>query len=116
LRSKSWAGTLLLALLLLRAYVPVGYMPARGAPFLLEICPAGLMVGMAHHAHQHGGSHAEFENCPFGSTPGAAPISSHLDFAASGQVAVPLIFALDSPLYQAKLARAHQPRGPPALS
>jgi hypothetical protein len=117
LRQKSWAGTLLLALLLFRAYVPVGYMPAKGGPFLLEICPAGLMVGMAaHHAHQHGGSHADFENCPFGSAPAAAPISHHLDVVATGQVALPLIIALESPRYEWKLARSHQPRGPPSLS
>jgi hypothetical protein len=117
LRQKSWAGTLLLALLLFRAYVPVGYMPAKGAPFLLEICPAGLMVGMAtHHAHPHGSSHAEFETCPFGSAPAAAPISHHLDFAAGGQVAGSPILALESPRYEGKLARAHQPRGPPSLS
>jgi hypothetical protein len=35
-------------MLLLRAYVPVGFMPASGAPFLLQLCPAAgaLPMGM----------------------------------------------------------------------
>src|ERR1700722_13337479 len=30
----------LLAALLFRAYIPVGFMPASGTPFLVELCPA----------------------------------------------------------------------------
>jgi hypothetical protein len=56
----------LLAMLLFRAYVPVGFMPTSGSPFLLELCPAAAPLPMsmpmpAH--HHHSGSHAHFENC-----------------------------------------------------
>lgn len=41
---------LLLVTLLFRAYVPVGFMPSGGHPWLLTLCPAGLSVPMpAHH-------------------------------------------------------------------
>src|SRR5580692_678018 len=67
---------LLLVALLFRAYVPVGFMPASGTPFLLELCPATYQSPMpAHPGHHHSGTHTHFENCPFGSAP-AAVISS----------------------------------------
>ena len=39
--------SLLLALLLLRAYIPIGFMPASGSPFLLEFCPAAASIADA---------------------------------------------------------------------
>src|ERR1700681_2829280 len=67
---------LLLVILLFRAYVPVGFMPASGAPFLLELCPAAVTAQMpAHYAHHHSGSHVECVNCPFGSAPANGPLS-----------------------------------------
>jgi len=52
----SRAGILLLALLVFRAYVPAGFMPASGVPFALELCPAAT-AGMPGHLHHHAGSH-----------------------------------------------------------
>ena len=46
-RRRLKLSSLLLALLLLRAYVPVGFMPASGTPFLLELCPAAAPMPMA---------------------------------------------------------------------
>jgi hypothetical protein len=71
----------LLAMLLFRAYVPVGFMPASGTPFLLELCPAAapmpMSVPMAAH-HHHSGTHTHFENCPFGSVSAPSPLP-HVD-------------------------------------
>jgi hypothetical protein len=114
-RRRLWAGCLLLALLF-RAYVPVGYMPASGAPFLVEICPTGLPMPAMHHAHHHSASHADFEHCPYGSAPAMGPISQHLELAAATRMVSPSVnaFYVSHPI--ARLERAHQPRGPPTLA
>ena len=111
---------ILLVLLLFRAYVPVGFMPASGTPFLLELCPAASSVPLAAHAsHHHGDSHAlqhaHFENCPFGSGPAAGPISHLVVFQPPGLIAAPPVVAVDSLRPGIQWARAHQPRGPPTL-
>jgi hypothetical protein len=111
------ASVLLLALLVFRAYIPVGFMPAAGAPFQLEICPAGLAAGtVAHHLHHHPGPHAQFENCPFGSAPVAGPTSHPIDISAAGPMLFQPAFSLEASRISARPARAHQPRGPPALA
>ncbi len=72
----------LLAMLLFRAYVPVGFMPASGTAFLVELCPAvaALPASMPmpmpahdHEHHRHSDNHSHFENCPFGSATAAGP-------------------------------------------
>ncbi len=111
-------SSLLLGLLLLRAYVPIGFMPASGHPFEIELCSAALsmdmpaMPGMVH--HHHSGSHSKFEVCPFGSAPSAGPIS-HIDFFSPAGPIKTDVFGVSTPLLlSARLERAHQPRGPPA--
>jgi hypothetical protein len=89
----SRAGIWLLALLLFRAYVPAGFMPANGAPFALELCPAATL-SMPAHLHHHSGTHADFESCPFGSAPAAGPISHLLDFASAGPAPLARMAAL----------------------
>jgi len=105
-------------MLILRAYVPVGFMPAGGHPFEIQICSAALsmdmpaMSGMVH--HHHSGSHSNFEACPFGSAPAAGPIS-HIDFfAPTGPIKTDVFGRFTPRLPSARLERAHQPRGPPA--
>ncbi|MDP9013076.1 MAG: hypothetical protein M3O41_10555 [Pseudomonadota bacterium] len=106
---------LLLVVLLFRAYVPVGFMPASGAPFLLEPCPAVYQAPMpAHHGHHHSDTHAHFENCPFGSAPGAGPIAHIVAFAPPAPVVSQPILAFESLRLSVLLPRAHQPRGPPS--
>jgi hypothetical protein len=113
---------ILLAMLMLRAYVPVGFMPAAGTPFLLELCPSAAPMpaylgGAAHHDHhQHSETHRHFENCPFGSAPGAGPASQLVVFQSPGQVTSLESVAFESFHVGAPVARAHQPRGPPALT
>jgi len=117
-RRGSWAGIWLLALLLFRAYVPAGFMPAGGVPFALELCPTGLvgLAGMpAGHLH-HAGTHADFETCPFGSAPSAGPISHHVDFESTGPAPSRQIVAFEAPRLSLRPQRSHQPRAPPSLA
>lgn len=134
-RRRNLATCLLLGLLLLRAYVPVGFMPADGAPFLLQLCPAAgelpmdmsmdphmdmspgmdmskgmdMPMGAAHGSHQHG----HFDQCPFGSAPAAGPLSQFLVFEPAGLAPwfTPADFQSARP--SQRLQRAHPPRGPP---
>jgi hypothetical protein len=107
----------LLAALLFRAYVPVGFMPASGTPFLLEICSGQYPAPMAsHHAHQHSGNHEHFEHCPFGSAPAAGPISHVVDFQPSGQISSFIVIDFVPLTVGVRLDRAHPPRGPPSLA
>jgi len=108
--------TLLLVALLFRAYVPAGFMPASGTPFLLEICPAAYQAQMpAHHGHQHSETHSHFENCPFGGTPVAGPISHIVAFEPPAHL-VSQPAAFEASYFSARQPRAHQPRGPPSLA
>ena len=111
----SRAGIWLLALLLFRAYVPAGFMPASGVPFALELCPATTLGALAH-VHHHPGTHADFESCPFGSAPAAGPISHLLVFASAAPAPVARMALLDSLPPTLRAQRTHQPRGPPALA
>ncbi len=108
---------ILLAVLLFRAYVPVGFMPASGAPFLLEICPVGLPAGMlSAHLHHHSGVHDHFENCPFGSAPAAGPTSHFVGFEPALQIVSESVAAIEPLRLGVRLQRAHQARGPPSLA
>jgi len=56
---RNLTASLTPAVLLFRAYVPLGFMPASDSPFLLEICAQGLQLpAPAHHHHgQSGDTH-----------------------------------------------------------
>jgi hypothetical protein len=114
-RQSSGTGILLLALLLFRAYIPAGFMPAAGAPFLLELCPS-VAAGMpAHHQHHHpAGSHADFETCPFGSAPASGPISHHLELALAAPASSEPLVAFAAARIAVRAQHDHQPRGPPS--
>jgi hypothetical protein len=115
-RRRNLLTSFLLAMLMLRAYVPAGFMPASGTPFLLEICPTGLPAGVfAHHLHHHSGVHEHFENCPFGSAPAAGPISHVIGFEPAGQIIFRSVVAFESLRLSLRLQRAHRSRGPPSL-
>ncbi len=178
-RRQRLVSGLLLGLLLFRAYVPVGFMPASGTPFLLELCPeagpmpvsmdmatdmpmrksgmtmdtsmdtsmdmSGMpmdmsmdMPGMPMHAgtpmdpsmpmptrmamdgathHQHSGVHGSFDHCPFGSAPGAGPISQIITAEPPGCIAGALKVAAFT-VFNLPLRKdpAHPTRGPPSLT
>jgi hypothetical protein len=115
-RSRHTAGLWLLALLIFRAYVPVGFMPASGIPFALELCPVGLAGMPAAHVHQHGGTHADFATCPFGSAPAAGPISHDIAFEPPALALSRTVAAPQSSCLTLRPKRSHTPRGPPSLA
>jgi hypothetical protein len=108
----------LLAMLLFRAYVPVGFMPASGTPFLLELCPAAAPMPMsmpmpAH--HHHSDTHTHFENCPFGSASASGPLPY-----LGAVKALPPVNLESAPTIEllpvgVRLVYLPQPRGPPLL-
>jgi hypothetical protein len=107
----------LLAVMLLRAYVPVGFMPVNGSPWLLEICPSGLYGLLPGHAlHHHPGNHSQFESCPFGSAPAAAPVAHIVAFDAVAQTHVHSAVDNSPPPAAVQLPRAHRARAPPHLA
>jgi hypothetical protein len=110
-------SSLMLAALLFRAYVPVGFMPASGAPFLLEMCPASYQVPSAsHHGHHDSASHSHFENCPFGSAPAAGPIAHIIGFDPPAPIVSKPLRSFEPLRWSARLDRDHPPRGPPPLA
>lgn len=117
-RGRELATGLLLAVLLLRAYVPVGFMPASGTPFALEVCPVGMHGAVhAHHApHPASPSHTDDESCLFGSAPAAAPVAHVIAFEPPARLSLqsPLAFSSAGPGIQ--LPRAHRARAPPRIA
>jgi hypothetical protein len=117
LRTKA---LIVLVALLFRAYIPVGFMPASGAPFRLEFCPAfGMAVPAvsAHHLHHHGSQHhVDLQNCPFGSAPAQGPVSDLLVFDRPGPTPFLEAFASELKPPVERPLRSHQPRGPPSLA
>jgi hypothetical protein len=144
-RRRTVATCFLLGMLLLRAYVPVGFMPAAGSPFLLELCPAAgatpVDMGMAGHRdmdghmgmsmlmdmsmpmgmHMSAGTHpghqhGHFDQCPFGSAPAAGPLSQFLVFEPAGLAPSFTPVDFQSAQPSQRPQRAHPPRGPPSLA
>jgi len=118
-RRRDLLTSFLLAMLLFRAYVPVGFMPASGTPFLLELCPAAapmpMSMPMPGH-HHHSDTHTHFENCPFGSASAAGPaphLSALSPLLPIDPASVPTIELLPVGV---RLVYLPQPRGPPLLA
>ena len=107
---------ILLAALLFGAYIPVGFMPADGAPFHLELCPAAAPIPMPLHQHHHSASHVHFENCPFGSAPAAGPAFHLIALNAPGRISSFVRIPNTPVVLSTQPSRTYQPRGPPALA
>jgi hypothetical protein len=117
-RRPNVLAIVLLAALVFRAYVPVGFMPASGAPFLVELCPAyaGSVLPAHQGHHHHSQSQADFQDCPFGSTPALGPVSHLVAFEPAGQTNSFVAIPAEPGRLSTRLLRAHQPRGPPSLA
>ena len=108
-----WLTWSVLLVLLLRAWIPVGFMPgqsAHGVP-VLRFCEGHQHPRGAPGAPRHAGS--DSDRCPFAAAPGLAPASSipAAPVTASGVV---LALALESQAPpQPRLWRAHGARAPP---
>lgn len=110
--------SLLLLVLVARALVPAGFMPAADGSAQLTLCPDGMLMpsdaGSGSDTAARNSGHVHTDHCPFGSAPFAAPIA-HLPVIpqlaaanhAPGFDAAPWIPAIRG-------SRTHQPRAPPA--
>ena len=116
-RSRDLITSILLVALAFRAYVPMGFMPASGTPFALELCRDGFPApDAAHHQHHHGDSHAQFAHCPFGIAPAGGPVSHVAAPDAPAPIASAPIADVEGLRLIARFDRAHQPRAPPRLA
>jgi len=116
------AGLLLLAALLMRAAVPVGYMPAApGTGLLFELCPDGMPAGFnpsEGHAHHHhaapdAAGEAGADQCQLGhmlSSAAAVGDSWQLDIVET----LPVFSPMPTPPERGIAATAYRSRDPPA--
>ncbi|MEJ0005710.1 MAG: hypothetical protein WDM77_04820 [Steroidobacteraceae bacterium] len=114
--SRTRIISLLLLVLVTRALVPAGFMPAGDGSAQLTLCPDGMLMpsdpGTAA-AAMPGSGHLHTDHCPFGSAPFAAPLAD-LAVVPARALAVTLR-GIDSSSWvpEARAARTHQPRAPP---
>ena len=116
-RRRHLLTSFLLAMLLFRAYVPVGFMPANGSPFLVELCPAAaiaLPMSMQAH-HHHSDTHSHFENCPFGSATAAGPAPVFGGVGPLPKVDLKSVVTIEPVAVGVAHIHLPQPRGPPFL-
>jgi hypothetical protein len=132
-RVRGWLAVLL-PVLLLRALIPVGFMPMIGPDHSvrLVICdsyaplPASMMdmpmdAGMDM-SHQPGGEHTggnppthqDHGSCPYGSSPALGALPTLAVFALVVQRPPPLAVAAPQVDFFQAPQRAQSPRGPPA--
>lgn len=98
------AGIALLALLL-RAAIPVGFMPGAGGQ--LTLCHDGMQMPNTPHAH--------YEHCQFGGGPASCAGDLHAVIAHVTWVERERIAAFEALLISIRLVHLPQSRGPPAL-
>ena len=108
---------LMLGLLLVRAYVPVGYMPQAGNPLQLQICSSRASASLpAAPGTRTSGNAAHVVDCLFNHSPAAGPIA---DIALDTLVQTDLSRALqafDTQPAGVWALSAHQARAPPTLA
>ena len=111
------SARILLAALLFGSYIPVGFMPADGAPFRVELCPAAAPLPMPlHQHHHHSASHVHFENCPFGSAPASGPAFHVIALNAPSRISSFVRIPTTPVVLSTQPSRTYEPRGPPALA
>jgi hypothetical protein len=122
-RQHRWLPSLLVVALVLRALIPVGFMPGGNGQLALQICPEGfpaaLLHASDHHHHDSQGStghdHKSWMqgHCPFGAAAGAPAVCQALVVTVDIKSAAPppdtetVAAALDFRFLVA------QPRAPP---
>jgi hypothetical protein len=117
-RSRLALLLLLLPAMVLRSLIPVGFMPAREAPFSVEICPEGFPTQLLSHAgHRHGhggeGGPARSDHCAFGSAWSSGPLAESAACGASA--ATPQVSSPSTARHVLFVRLVHLPeaRGPP---
>jgi hypothetical protein len=139
-RMRWWAAAVLLPGLLLRAFIPVGFMPMVGPGYRVQlvVCDSyapvpwatdsmqmdmsmpmdpGMDMSQHHHADGAGGGppvHQDHGSCPYGSSPALGGTPTLAVLPAVLPQAPELIVATPQVAYFAVSPRAQSPRGPPA--
>lgn len=104
---------LLLLLVLLRAWVPSGYMPAGAGA--LRLCSADLPRALRMLAAPAMPGHAAAgEDCPFGHAPVAGPLPTPATPAGTPAATAWLAPSFESSPFPVGVATGHQARAPPA--
>ncbi len=121
---RAAAITAVLALLMLRAWVPVGFMPAQGGVLRLQLCQADRSLAtprlipskLAGSPGNHGDrGHSHGDPCPFGSSPPPGPIAQILAFEPARPVPSLVAISSERQPIVSRLLRAQAARGPPRL-
>jgi hypothetical protein len=102
----------LLLVVLARALVPSGFMPASDGSAQLTLCPDGML--MPSDAALANAGHLHADHCPFGAAPFAAPISAPPVIPQLAAAVGSARFAPSPWPSAGRTARSHQPRAPPA--
>jgi hypothetical protein len=108
------AITAILALLLLRAWVPVGFMPSQGGVFRLQLCQADRPLASSPANHGDRG-HGHGDPCPFGSSPPPGPIAQIHAFEPARPLPSLVAITIERQPIVSRLLRAQAARGPPRL-
>lgn len=108
---------LMLGLLLVHAYVPVGYMPQAANPLQLQICsPRASASVPAAPGTRTSGNAAHVVDCPFNHSPAAGPIAAiALDSLVQTDFS-PALPAFDTQPAGVWELCTHQARAPPTLA
>jgi hypothetical protein len=116
-RRRMMLAQMMLGLLLLRAYVPTGYMPQSGNPLQLQMCSGSRSLAatrvLLEQTRGHG-THAA--DCPFSHAPVTGPVGGAL-VATSAQIDLPApLLTFDTSPAGVRVLLAHQARAPPTLA
>jgi hypothetical protein len=79
-----WVIGILLTALVVRALIPVGFMPSAERPFTIEICPDGSppqLLGPEHGSHHHHAAHENSRDSAGGTHQHDPSRSEHCAFA-----------------------------------
>ena len=117
-RRRELVTSTLLVALVLRALIPVGFMPASGEGFSLTICRADFPASSApQDPGRHPGNPPHIEHCAFGNAPAAGPATEVARVVPTPVTAAEPMLFLCAPLHiNVGLVRVQQPRGPPRFA
>jgi hypothetical protein len=113
-RRRMMLAQVMLGLLLLRAYVPAGFMPQNGNLLQLQLCSGSRSLPAARVLLEQAMGHASHAaDCPFSHAPVSGPVggavaatSPHADFPVS-------LPAFDTRFTGVRVLLTHQARAPP---
>jgi hypothetical protein len=133
--ARRWVIGVLLMTLVVRALIPVGFMPSAEHPFTVQICPDGFppqLLGPEHGSHhyhgagQHtsrdalGGTHqhdpSRFEHCAFALAAGMGPAPHAITGVAPLEPSTAPLLSQPSSHLEVRRFRIPQPRAPPCLA